>query len=615
MYLAEVRIKNFRKIGECDNGDSGLVLQLKAGLNVLIGENDSGKTCVIDAIRFLLLTQSREYLRLEREDFHDEATELKIECVFKGISVNQAKDFLEWLGIDEYKQYFLKVFLSARKDTNDKITVDDVRAGADIEGQILHSKARDLLRAIYLKPLRDAENELSAKKNSRFSQILNSHPEFSKGNEHELVEILRKANDDIKKYFDYEGKPNEEKQILKSLDHYLSKFSDDKKLLKSNIEITKTSLKTIFEKIDLVLNNTKPGLGSLNQLYIAAELLLLQTEKSEGANLTLIEEIEAHLHPQAQLRVIEYLQEICDDQKSDLQILLTTHSVTLASSIKLENLIVFTEGTAFSLACGNTKLHEGDYKFLERFLDSTKANLFFAKGVLVVEGDAENLLLPALAEIIGKKLSKCGVSIVNVGSTALLRYAKILSRKQEPKMILPVAIITDCDVKVYKKDGTRLVVNLTDNIETVKTKRKDKIAKYTDDNIRGFVSPQWTLEFDIACSCLRTELYAAILMAEDYEREDRRLGHDKTPVAIRESQDYLIEAKTAIAKWIKEDEFEIAKNISERIVLKSNSKVVAAQCFAKILLNKKFTSEDIENIKIDKYLNYLVNAIHYATRG
>lgn len=347
MYLSEVRITNFRKFGQGTNGEPGLVLSLNKGLNVFIGENDAGKTTVIDAIKFVLLTQSREYSRLEKEDFHGTSSEMKIECIFKGFTINQAKDFLEWIAIDLDRKYTLRVFLSAKRDARGKILIDDIRAGNDNEGQILHSKARDLLRVIYLRPLRDAENELAARRNSRLSQIFHSHPEFSVGDEHRLVGIIKDANQQIKEYFDYDDATNEEKKILKSLNTYLMKFSDNKNLLKSNIELAAVNLKMILEKIDLLLVSTKSGLGSLNQLYIAAELLLLQIEKTEGINIALIEEIEAHLHPQAQIRVIDYLQELSEDSKSPMQILLTTHSVTLASSIKLNNLIIFAEGKAY----------------------------------------------------------------------------------------------------------------------------------------------------------------------------------------------------------------------------------------------------------------------------
>lgn len=336
MYLSEVRITNFRKFGQGANGEPGLVLVLNKGLNVLIGENDAGKSTVIDAIKFVLLTQSREYSRLEKEDFHNDSNELKIECIFKGFSVNQAKDFLEWITIDLDKQYNLRVFLTAKKDVKGKILIDDVHAGSDREGQILHSKARDLLRTIYLKPLRDAENELAAKRNSRLSQILYSHPEFSMGEDHRLVEIIKEANEKIKSYFDYDELTSDEKKILRSINMYLSKFSDNKNFLRSNIEIAAVNLKMILEKIDLLLVTTKSGLGSLNQLYIAAELLLLQIEKTEGINLALIEEIEAHLHPQAQIRVIDYLQELSEGSTSPMQILLDNSQCHISFSYQIK---------------------------------------------------------------------------------------------------------------------------------------------------------------------------------------------------------------------------------------------------------------------------------------
>ena len=76
MYLSKVILKNFRKF-------KYLEVPFKDGLNVLIGENDSGKTTIIDAIRIALGTQSNEYYKLEERDFNDKNEELIIECDFK----------------------------------------------------------------------------------------------------------------------------------------------------------------------------------------------------------------------------------------------------------------------------------------------------------------------------------------------------------------------------------------------------------------------------------------------------------------------------------------------------------------------------------------------------
>jgi putative ATP-dependent endonuclease of the OLD family len=105
-----------------------------------------------------------------------------------------------------------------------------------------------------------------------------------------------------------------------------------------------------------------------------------------------------------------------------------------------------------------TKLENGDYYFLERFLDSTKANLFFANGVILVEGDAENILLPIIAKLMNKNLSDYGVSIVNVGSIAFLRYSKIFLRNDEPHFSIPISLITDVDVNLMKVKKNFLLI-------------------------------------------------------------------------------------------------------------------------------------------------------------
>jgi putative ATP-dependent endonuclease of OLD family len=107
----------------------------------------------------------------------------------------------------------------------------------------------------------------------------------------------------------------------------------------------------------------------------------------------LIEELEAHLHPQAQMQVIESLQ-----NQENIQLILTTHSPNLASKVKLENLIICSKSNAFPLGRNYTKLKTTDYPYLERFLDVTKSNLFFSKGVIFVEGISEEIIIPSLTK-------------------------------------------------------------------------------------------------------------------------------------------------------------------------------------------------------------------------
>ena len=200
------------------------------------------------------------------------------------------------------------------------------------------------------------------------------------------------------------------------------------------------------------MEGNKSGLGTLNLLCIAAEMLLFNNQK-KGLKLALVEELEAHLHPQYQLRLIEYI----SSQGKNEQFILSTHSITLASKIKLASMIVLKENDAFPMSSEYTKMLPADYNFLERFLDATKANLFFAKGLIMVEGDAENLLIPAIAQLIGKNLYQYGVSVVNVGSTAYKRYVKIFKRRDGKSFGMPIAVISDLDVRAleYYDDNSK----------------------------------------------------------------------------------------------------------------------------------------------------------------
>lgn len=463
MYLHNLKLWNFRKYGikgeSFDSAEPGLSVQFNKGVNVLVGENDSGKTTIIDAIRYILRTQSLEYIQVDEKDFYQDkgglrTNELKIECTFKGFADKEAGHFLEWLGFESISDgkhdYILKVWLFAINKDNS--IYQYVRAGVDSEGSYLEGDARELLRVVYLKPLRDALSEMTHGNKSRLAQILKSHSVFKKeknaaGQEqkHELEVSYKKLKDEIDNFFDPK-RNNKGKKITNSINDFLGNdFLLQSDTRKAGINLTGSELIDILRQLDLILEDNKSGLGSLNLLFIAAELLLFN-ETRNGLKLTLIEELEAHLHPQYQLRLIDFI-----NKKEEFgQFILTTHSTTLASKIKLENLIVCKDKMVYPMGHAHTQLEESDYKFLERFLDATKANLFFAKGVIIVEGDAENLLIPTIAKLIDRPLHKYGVSIVNVGSTAFKRYAKIFLRKDKADFNVPVSIITDLDIRSYE---------------------------------------------------------------------------------------------------------------------------------------------------------------------
>src|SRR5262245_43992474 len=103
MYLSMMSIENFRCFGE---GTNRFELCLKPGLTALVGENDAGKTAVVDALRLVLGTSDQEWQRLDEGDFHDGAlsTEIKIVCKFEDLSEREKSAFIEYLTYDNTGQ-------------------------------------------------------------------------------------------------------------------------------------------------------------------------------------------------------------------------------------------------------------------------------------------------------------------------------------------------------------------------------------------------------------------------------------------------------------------------------------------------------------------------------
>lgn len=454
MYLSTLRLWNFRKYCAMADGKPGLEIHFQEGVNVLIGENDSGKTAIVDAIRYVLRTQSGEFIQFEDKDFYQEPDgnrkdEFKIECVFDGINEQDAGLFWEWLSWNDDKtKYLLQVWLYAKR--KDNIIMPTFSAGIEGQAERMDSEARELLKVVYFKPLRDALTDMTHGYKSRLAQILGAHELFKTekdvhGNiiKHKLETDYEKLKKEIENYFKVGGGGESITSEINSFlrEHFL--LNGDPR--NADVKLAGGELTEILRLLDLIMEGNKSGLGTLNLLCIAAEMLLFNNQK-KGLKLALVEELEAHLHPQYQLRLIEYI----SSQEKNEQFILSTHSIALASKIKLASLIVLKGTEALPMSPEYTLMKPADYKFLERFLDATKANLFFARGLIMVEGDAENLLIPAIAQLIGRNLYKYGVSVVNVGSTAYKRYVNIFKRKDGKSFGMPIAVVSDLDVRALE---------------------------------------------------------------------------------------------------------------------------------------------------------------------
>ncbi len=659
MYIAEIQIENFRLFG---SADSAFVLALNPGLTALIGENDAGKTAVIDALRLVLGTRDQDMLRIDPIDFHQDApgreraNQIVIRLTFRGLTTADRGAFSEFLTYETNDGTVETALIitwvakrNAKEESSRRVLAPEWRTGANGDGPLLDFGARSLLTATYLRPLRDAERAMRAGRGSRLSQILQHTKEIrdtgTRFDRHAGAPIDPKTLS-VLGLGDYAshlfGESEGIKQTRKRLNEdYLAPLSFANDLLLARIGVAGAQedslrLRQLLEKLELTLTASADaesahgrGLGSNNLLFMACELLLLAAE-SDGFPLLLIEEPEAHLHPQRQLRLMSFLQEQARKERSDgqrIQIIVTTHSPNLASNLHLDNLALIKGGHAFSLCQGKTKLSPSDYRFLERFLDVTKANLFFARAVLIVEGDAENILLPAIAKLLDRDFHQHGVSVVNVGGVGLGRYARIFMREDPAKdgiINIPVACVTDMDVMpdvapwiVGKLEAGQPVptrppskrqwrIKADFSNDALEQRRANRRAKASDQKVDTFVADEWTLEYDLAFHGLGKHVFraASLALANDQLNAGTAIQAD-----VITNADMMYQAIADVAL----DQNTLSSRVYALFEADGASKAVAAQYLAE-LLEKEVIAGTLDSEALRKQLPpYIVAAIAYVT--
>lgn len=613
MYLASVKIKNFRRFDENEH-----IVNFNSGLTVLVGENDSGKSAIIDAIRIVLGTTDLSWNHIKTSDFHNEDTsrDIEITCVFKDLTEDEKGIFLEYLTFEEVNEIrvpvlYVKWQCSYSMNFNSPRTIVVTNTGKNSDGPALNVLAKEYLRVTYLRPLRDAYTDMQAGKKSRLAQIINrleninsGKDVYVKGDSVEELSLVGIA-DLLNKLLTEHPKLKEVNSKLVNLLHEAMLLKNDQLTTKfevSNASISdEQKISRLLEKLDLSVDKDNcymagdVGLGTSNIMSMACEMLLHRDNNTNNRfSFLLIEEPEAHIHAQRQLKLIQSLEKTINN--SNQQIILTTHSPLLASIVSLKNLIVVKDGKIYPMGSEYTKLDEADYKYLERYLDATKANLFFARSVIIVEGPGEALLLPTLAKLLGRSFTDYGTSLVDVRSTGLRRYARIFQRQDETELLdVNVACVTDLDImpncapricftkKGYKDDASnwpekdnrrwRTFKDISDEGLSLDDKFREIGEKATGQNVKTFIANQWTLEYNLAfcglCDDKMREVLIDSLIAVAYEPQNREA---KTKELVEELSSYEnIEEKASIfyryftTKKASKAEFaqELAANLEE----------------------------------------------------
>jgi putative ATP-dependent endonuclease of OLD family len=421
-----------------------------------------------------------------------------------------------------------------------------------------------------LRPLRDAEAELKPGRQSRLSQILGAHKNIKGQEENDFdADDATKIPENLVGLMAFTQHHLGKHSVIKAVQddintNYLGKFAFAGDSLESRIQIAPDlALQPILEKFELGLlpsTGIHPdercirGLGYNNALFMATELVLLRD--GDELALLLIEEPEAHLHPQLQERVQELLEQSAtkpQEGKRPVQVVMTTHSPSLAAGADIASMTLVHRAELFSLAHDKTRLKKSDYEFLRRFLDATKANLFFARGVAIVEGPAEALLLPALATACGMSFSQYGLAVVNVGGVGLYHYARILQRAKHGEVIpIPVACLTDRDVVpdaangyIKKSDSGKPRFDSDYSLEALQAVVDAKVKRAEGGRTIVCVSDRWTFEYDLARYGCGKLMFTATYLAMKAEAKGERLDETDEVVAMAEAHEAWNELSTA----------------------------------------------------------------------
>lgn len=491
MYLSKIYISNFRGIKE-------LIVEFDKKLNVIIGANGQLKTSLIDAIRlFYAWGEPNRDIEITKDDFYvevkkdednvtitEQSKRIDIVYLFEGLSDQQEGAFYQYLNIQENDTIAARVhlwfemrekgriyssYITGKKDNNIKADWDTFH----------------YFHPYYLGALRDSTRDLMNTRNNLLGRVIKR--KIDRAN----------SEDQVRSIVDSANRQLLERQEVRETQTGIN--DNLNKIIRTNSQDVELHIEQ--NRIEYIVNIIKPflpystagqdgfiltqnSLGYNNLIYIASILSDIKDchlDDEVSIYALLIEEPEAHLHPQLQVNLYNFLKNADDNENS--QTFITTHSPTLTSKIPLENLILLKDNAAYHVGncfkerlteniirdvANNRKLTEKDVvsfrKMIARYFDVTRSQLLFSDGCLFIEGISECQLVETFSRLLGKSLIDHQIEIVDTNGTAFYQFLMLFNSSDDTKRLpLKSAFITDQDQFTDSKENKYNLKELVKN--------------------------------------------------------------------------------------------------------------------------------------------------------